>query len=88
MEKRMLECKRKMDDAASELEELKKKKQKLMMVSEDLLREADKLAAQAETKSNFLLLRSNAMREKHKRKLEELYLLDKAIQEKIQTSML
>ena len=85
----MLECKRKMDDAASELEELKKKKQKLMMVSEDLLREADKLAAQAETKSNsLLLLRSNAMREKHKRKLEELYLLDKAIQEKIQTSML
>ena len=59
-----------------------------MVVSEDLLGEADKLAAQAETKSNFLLSRSNAMREKHKRKLEELSLLDKAIQEKIQTSML
>ena len=89
MEKRMLECKRKMDDAAGELEELKKKKQKLMVVSEDLLREADKLAAQAETKSNFLLLsRSNTMREKYKRKLEELSSLDKAIQEKIQTSIL
>ena len=77
-----------MDNAADELDELKKKKQKLMVVS-DLLREADKLAAQAETKSNFLLLlRSNAMRKKHKRKLDELSLLDKAIQEKIQTSML
>lgn len=83
--KRLEQSKRKIEIQTEELLALKQKKQKLLAESKDLVTEADKLAAQAEAKSNFLLLsRSNALREKGKLKFEEVTSLDASIQEKLQ----
>lgn len=84
-EKRKQQEKRKLDSGVQEVQDLKKKRQKLMNECNDLTSEADKLASQAEDKGNFMLLsRSNALREKSRSKHQEVASLDIEIQEKLQ----
>ena len=73
-------------EAEDGLQELKSKRRRIQEVSEGLVRDADRLAEEAEGKAGSkmadLITRSNILRKGHKEKLAELDVLDKEISAK------